>query len=121
MKWLTILCGLLLSWSMLPGRSAVAGPESCLEVEQARVADTMRPTASTAEEVEQARLADTMRPTASSAETVVVISGSPDTAGSEVVVKGGPSQGVRVIAPSNVTVIAIGGDGAPGAPGAPGN
>ena len=120
MKWLMILCALLLSLGMLPGRSAVAGPESCLEVEQAGVADAIRPTASTAQEVEQARVADAIRPTASTAETVVVISGSSDSAGSEVVVKGGPSQGVRVIAPSNVSVTAIGGDGPAGTPGTPG-
>jgi hypothetical protein len=121
MKWLMILCGLLLAWGMLPDRSAVAGPESCLEVEQARVPEAVGPTASTAEEVEQARVPDAIRPTASTAEIVVVISGSPDSAGSEVVVKGGPSQSVRVIAPANVNVTAIGGDGAAGTPGTPGN
>ena len=96
MKWLrlTMLCVLLLPWSMLPGSSAIAGHKRPLEVEPTPAVDAIGPT-----------------PLASTAETVVVISGSPDAVGAEVVVKGGPSQSVRVIAPSNITVTAIGGDG----------
>lgn len=121
-KGLTILCGLLLSWGVLPSNSAVAGPECSIEAEQTPAAEAIGTT-----------------PLTSTPETVVVISGSPDSAGlkitvdggpapdirvitpSEVVVKGGPSQSVRVIAPSNVAVSAIGGDGAAGKPGTPGN
>jgi len=104
MKWMTILCGLLLPWSMLTGSSVVAGPEG-----------------PSAGDPTPASAATGSTPSPPAAETVVVISGSPDSAASEVVVKGGPSQGVRVIAPPQVTVTATGGDGLAGTPGAPGH
>ena len=102
MKWLTIFCGLLMGWGILLGGSAMAGSECSLETELT----------SSVEAVETV-------PPAPSAETVVIISGSSESVGSEVVIRGGPSQSVRVTAPSHVTVTAIGGDGPAGTPGTP--
>src|SRR5688500_18307838 len=51
----------------------------------------------------------------------MVVSVTEDEAGQlTVVVQGAPSQGVRVEAPSDVKVIAVGGDGSAGTPGASG-
>ena len=87
---------------MLLTGSALAGPECGLETELT----------SSAEAVETA-------PPTPSTETIVIISGSNESVGAEVVMSGGPSQSIRVTAPSNVTVTAIGGDGLAGTPGTP--
>lgn len=102
MQWLAIFFGLLVGWGILLDDSALAGSECELETAVTSSAETVETV-----------------PPAQSAETAVIVSGSSESAGAEVVVRGGPSQSVHVTAPSHITVTAIGGDGAAGTPGMP--
>ncbi len=99
MQWLTVFFGLLVGWGILLGGSAMAGSECALETKLTSSAETVETV-----------------PPAPNPETVVTISGSRESVGAEVIMRGGPSQSVHVTAPSNVTVTATGGHGAAGTP-----
>lgn len=103
MKGIRIVAGALVSWGIVMGGAAWAG--GGLEY----LSETM-----TSTPIESSRFA----PSAANGEIVVVVTEKEGQAtGTEIIVTGGPSQSVRIVAPSDVSATAVGGAGAAGTPG----